>query len=78
MCSALSDHIRKITSLGALLCCFSDSSTGGPATLFQTLCITRNVPHLELTAPAWNPYLTKDINPRESVQGVALKVCLKQ
>ena len=30
------------------------------------------------SAPAWNPYLTKDINLLESVQKGALKVSLKQ
>ena len=30
------------------------------------------------SAPIWNPYLTKDINSLESVQRLAIKVCLKQ
>ena len=33
---------------------------------------------IQHSAPAWNPYLTKDINSLESMQKFALKVSLKQ
>ena len=49
-----------------------------PGNPIQTLRITIVRPHLEHAVPAWNPYLSKDINSLESVQRFALKVCLKQ
>ena len=47
-------------------------------TALSSLYVSLVRPHLEHAAPAWNPYLIKDINSLESVQKFALKVCLKQ
>ena len=34
-------------------------------------------PHLEYTAPVWDPYLSKDIQQIEGAQKFASRVCLK-
>ena len=81
-CSNLnwSEHVSNFTGkarrfIGMLYRQFYRWSS--PADLSR-LYVSLGRPHLKHAAPAWNPYLIRDINSLESVQRFALKVCLKQ
>jgi len=54
------------------LACYIDNSTGGPVLQSYPDSMYQLVrPHLKHAAPAWNPYLIRDINSLESVQRFA-------
>ena len=75
-----SDHIHNITRKARRLTgmLYRQFYRWSSPTALSSLYVSLVRPHLEHAAPAWNPYLIKDINSLESVQKFALKVCLKQ